>query len=338
MPRRAPDGIPGTVYAKGGYLYIRVNGRVVATRLPDTAGNRRIAARLKRDMWLGVLVGSDTPTVAKAWERFQGEANVSARTMQGYEAAYVRMLNTSERSCTLTAEILTRAAARFRREHAGRLSPVTINTMLRNFRAFAMWSQRTYQLQPVDISSQMVRAPAPEPVSISRDVLEKLPRHPLTPLFCFMACTGARPVDALGLDPANVQDMARKPIPVGNNVPVVAQIVWRNKITKAPEPRPVHPDALLWLPLIWAVDRMHATTYSKVWRRVSGLRLKDARSTFLALIASLPWDTRVYLMRHHPQGVTERHYLTWDMDAIAESLGTVWLPTPRNVLAYQDMV
>lgn len=326
MPRRAADGIPGTVYAKGGWLYIRTpSGRVVALGLRDTAGNRRTAGRIKRELWLAEMVGTPhtTTTIAKAWERFCGEVNVADRTMRGYEAAYVRIV--TDRDAPVTAETLTRFAADFRRSpgsvrFGGVLSPTTINTMLRDYRRFALWCQRVYGLHGVDVSGQMVRAPAPEPVALGRGELERLPDHPLTPLFAFMTCTGARPVDALMLTPAMVKGSV---------------VVWRNKLTKAAEPRPVHVDALQWLPHIYPLQYSKATTYARQWKRATGYRLKDARPTFLSLIRELPWDERVFLMRHHPQGVTERHYLTMDMGKVAERLATVWLPTPRNLLNYK---
>ena len=320
------------MYSKGGYLYVRTgSGRVIATRMPDTQANRRLAQRMKKHLWLDELTGAapvHAVRICDAWERFVREWNAGERTMKGYARAYGIVVTDTQ--ALVTTEMLTRFAADFRREpwsgsKGTWYAPATVNNILRHYRTFTNWCVETYSLQPVNISRQMVREEGVNPVVLTPDQLTNAPRHLHMPLFLFMACTGGRPVDVMTITPERIDRTA-------------CTIAWRNKITKRDEVRPVHPDALAWLDMMpeYTYTEGRVATVSSAMRRATGWRLKWARSTFLALIDTLPYHMQVYLMRHHPQGVTERHYRAHDLDAARTALATLWLPTPRNVLAYKD--
>jgi len=163
VPRRSSDGIPGSVYAKGGYLYLTVNGRTRALGLPDTRSNRRIAQGMKRDEYLRSLVPEvvSSESYAQAWERFVREhPRLSERTVRDYHAAFLRVITTPERM--VSAEGIIAAVAGFdattRKYGASRpMADTAVNSYLRQFRVWARWAETTYGLRPLNLQRFMRR-------------------------------------------------------------------------------------------------------------------------------------------------------------------------------------
>lgn len=308
MPRRSADGIPGSVYADRGFLCIDVAGTVHRPGLRDTKGNRVIAARLKKELWLRSIMGIATvnTTIDEAWARFLVERIHSERSLSMYRLVQ-RVIRTHG---VIGRDMLLAAAVAFRRSGRGldgELDPTSVNTYLRHFRVFCNWAARTYGFDAPDIASQMIRGDRSQPMGFTPAEVSALTAHPHSPLVAlvgFMLATGARPIDALTLTWADV----------GADF-----IVWRNKITKEPERRPVSADALRWLPArsagpVWPWRYSSQSSVNKAFkalcveRGVRPLSLKALRVTFKSSIAHLPFEVQMYLMRHRSADVTLGNY------------------------------
>lgn len=330
MPRRSSDGLPGSVYAKGGYLYVKIPGaKVIATGLTDTKANRIIAGRVKRDKYVETLLPTkQTPqsvTFHKGWERFAKlHDELEDNTLTAYAHAFFRIA--TDRSIEVTTESIEAFALAFKANRSGKphtratgkVKDVTVASYLIQYNIVCKWICKDSHIPMPDLTTLLPKRQGEHiPQTFTRNEIHTLINagHTLSPQTEFMVLTGARPIDALTLDKKDL-------------LPKVQGIRWTNKITKQPEPRPVSSRA-------WALAQKHvpfpdyagfrsmARTFQRFQRDEgieSGRSMKHLRTTFLVRIDSLPWHIQVWLMRHHPTGVTERSYKVYEWEPVIKLL------------------
>ncbi len=315
MPPRSKSGIPGTIYAKRGYLYVRVSGEVIATGLRDTAANRRLCETIRKERYVQSLmapyvgaVHRAPPTYGEAFDAWMRDTpNMHATTRKHYTLA-----------CrTIGAGVWGRMATDARavalawlRDPVGssgeRVSAVSQATYIRGWRAFARWISKRYGV-PCDMAGLEPRRVHVEPEWVTPEEIASVSGH-YAWLWRFMYLTGARPVDVLGLTADRLLRDRQG-------------VVWYNKITKAPEPRPVCTEA-------WRIITAHTPPQyrqkrlvARSWEREGiGKPLKALRAGFLRHIDPLPGHVQVWLMRHSTGSVTEMHYRTYDWGEVIAQL------------------
>lgn len=316
MPPRSKDGIPGTIYAKGGYLYVRdVAGVVIATTLRDTPANRRLCQTIKRERFVASLMAPHVGPVQKAPPTY-GEAYAA------WEADTPTMHPVTRKHYRLAVQVVGRGrlgdmchdpravALKWLAEPIGlsgeRVSATSQATYIRGWRAFARWIGKRYGVA-VDMSGLEPRRQWVEPEYVTASEIATVSGH-YAWLWRFMWLTGARPVDVLGLTPDRLLHDKQG-------------VLWFNKITKQPEPRPVCTEA-------WRIITRHTPPLyrqkrlvARSWEREGiGKPLKALRTGFLRRIDPLPAHMQVWLMRHSTGTVTERHYRVYDWGEVVRLL------------------
>jgi len=322
--------IPNKVNADGSPAY-----KVEITPFADDPRGRKLAEIRREELYFELYRGQkpttwigDSPSMKEAFDRFIKERHISEKTEQGYEHAFNAIVTNPR--LLVNRENLRDCAIQFRKKRTD-LSPVSINTYLREYRVFVRWCEYTFEIPTVRLTDQMVHQPDPEPNPLSdkecRVLLSDDSVPQITLLSAFMIETGARRVDALTLKVSDV-DMKK------------GIAVWSNKISKLKEPRPLSSRAIAIIVAMKKYRRgdliapWHYSQVRNVCRAFDRLQLrtgfaksdeelrslKTLRQTFLRRIEVMPESMQKWLMRHHSRDVTERHYRSRDFEDIRKRL------------------
>lgn len=300
----------------------------MSTGLEDTRLGRKLAEQKLEQMYrdyheIGNIQDSAVD-VGTAYERFlHTQFNKMPRTLQEHDYAFNKIVN---KSFTLTADNLEKAVQSF--VSTSELSSVTINKILRHFRIFINYCVGRKMIVPLKINNYFLKEPHRENEPFEPDEIKvlieyfRLHRHRLSEIIEFVAETGARRVDFLTLEWSQVKsDM----------------VIWRNKITKRPEPRPISRRAREILDGLPKIDEkvfgysyhagsrlskklIKACCDSLIDRR--GRSFQNIRVAFrMKLLESgIPKEYIKYLMRHTKETVTDQFYTHHDNKRIQSLL------------------
>jgi integrase len=329
----------GSVFAYRGKLRIKLrvpnavdkDGRpkyiVKATGLSDTARGRDLAQQMLEQMYMemymgiGKSVATSRPMMSVLFEEFLDSKLRTDKTITNYRLAYRRIVRSDypvdrDRIEADIREFVKRSEMR----------PASVNTYLRQFRAFLTWLDSEQDLQvPKKVMSrygQKTRTNVRDFTDAEVDAMTSDTVDPeLTDLLVVMVETGARPVDVLTLqwDQVNLEKKT---------------VTWLNKITKREEVRPISSrthDALQRRR--YASDRFKVFRWShaslspltKQFRALlervgvdhDGRSLKHLRTTFKRRLMEkgLPFEVQMYLMRHSSPDVTLGNYTAINIES-----------------------
>lgn len=330
MPRKRTT--MGSIYADRGRLYVKFKGQRFAVGVRDTKVGRKRAEKLLDKLWesyhkVGELVDKSNIKVKDAFEKFLlTKITNYDKTIKMYKSSYKAIITDNY---YLTEDNIERDIQDFVRHST--YSQVTKNTYLRHLRVFLKYCERKTWIPLVDVGSYMktVTSPAKEP--FEDEEIEALLeyfrlKHPKTgKIIEFMVETGARMVDALTLEWDQVK---------GDTV------VWRNKITKRPEPRPISKRAKEILELFAHADKkVFGYSYASAPRLNYRLRraccdclidrrgrsFQNLRVTFRMrlLKAGVPKEYVMYLLRHRYENVTDNYYTHFEDSSIRNMLDRI---------------
>lgn len=211
------------------------------------------------------------------------------------------------------------------------VSQTSKNAVLRQFASLLNWMANEKDVKvPKKILSHygkrvrtIVKDFTNEEVS---DMLSLRPNAEFTTMLTVMIETGARPVDVLTL----MWDQ----VDLNKNI-----VVWKNKISKAPEPRPISTKAADALKLIRSISnddkvfKWRHSSHSRLWKTFAshckeagvdseGKSLKHLRTTFKRRLMekNLPLEMQMFLMRHSTADVTPGNYTTISNESIRVEL------------------
>jgi len=324
---------PGSIYADRGRLYIHIFGVRHATGLSDNKAGRIQAERLLVALYekhYGVDGGIDIiPDLTEAFDEFKHSlVNRLDKTIRCYKDAFnaiagkVDIINESE---------IRNAVINYLRY--SKHSQMTKFTYINQFGIFLNYCNKRNWLPKIDLKADyMVKKPdiivkiwTEDEISLIVNYLRG--RNPeLSLMLEFMTLTGARIIDCLTLDWLQIQ------FPV---------IIWKNKRSKRPEPRPISQKAYDVLLSIGReqtgkVFKWKYSTESRLIRHLKnackdlniemeGRGYQEFRIVFrnrLLEAGCSPEDAQ-YLMRHSSMRITNEHYTFRDSNRLKKVLEKV---------------
>ncbi len=314
---------------------IKFQGRRIATGLEDTKEGRKIAMQLLERLYLEskglapvVEEESEGMRLDDAFDKFLEVhgSNKSKATKQNYTLAFKAIARTNYilSEAAVEADVLHYVRTAHKRGH----NDTTINTYLKEFQTFLNFCSKRGWLPQTSFAAQH-RKKTEVRVQVFEDwEIEKITAYfdkhdvELSILIQFQLQTGARVVDCLTLTWQQI---------VGDS------ILWVNKVTKKPEPRPVTPQAI---ELLHRLERKDDKVFR--WQHISrvflakqlnrameacgiekkGRGLQEMRVSFRnkLLDSGIPPEVAMKLMRHASLSTTLRHYTRITDEALKNAL------------------
>lgn len=212
---------PGTIYKPGNCntLYIKIKGKRHATGLPDTPQNRKLAERLKEEIWYSlqgysqfVMPTRTTPTFYEAWQYFKREycteRQLSSRTIDNYRAAFERVVRSEyERITSGSIEQWLQLLS-----VDTKLAASSVNIYLRDVGVFLGYCATKGWIQSIDVSryrrkttrkSILVLSTKQESAVLKRFFSRE---DPFSLLVQWYHCSGWRPSQVLNMKPGDIAD------------------------------------------------------------------------------------------------------------------------------------
>lgn len=310
---------PGSIYkpANADRLYIKYKGRRLATGLRATKEGYRIAELMLEKMYLqtnDLATHSSTLTVYEALSRYIAEhPKYLEKTIKTYKYAVSTVFSASDLLNKLT---IVNAVSRY--VNTSKHSKTTSNIILRHIQALCNYFTSQGILEAIALKGykQSVRNTSKSFTNLEVYRLVKYfacTNREMALLVLFMYGTGARSVDAFGL----TLDRIKKD-----------EIIWLNKKTKEPEPRPYSKNiaCLIKKQMIMNANDTHLfrwhypnTSYpSKLFRLAcdhlgierNGRSLQELRVSFRMrlLSAGVPKEIAQYYLRHSESSLIDKHY------------------------------
>lgn len=337
MPRKRTIQ-KGSIYAYRGKLRIKIRvpnavdhtGKpqfmVKSTGLLDTARGRDLAGQMLEQMYLdmylnvGKSLASKNEMMSTLFEEFMSSKRRMTSTERGYRLAYKTIVRGDypPDQARIEADIqhfVTKT----------KVSKVSVNTYLRQFKAFLTWlrDERDVKVPNKVISryGHVVRTNVRDFTDAEmKAILSDKENLEFRDMLIVMIETGARPVDVLTLKWDQV-DLKK------------GMVTWLNKITKREEPRPISKaaiDALRRRPrdtnkvFHWThaslspLTKRFKTLCARVNVDASDRSLKHLRTTFKRRMMEkgFPFEVQMYLMRHSSADVTLGSYSSIDLKTL----------------------
>ncbi|MCL5992481.1 MAG: tyrosine-type recombinase/integrase [Bacteroidetes bacterium] len=321
MPRKKHRTYPGSIFEDKGHLYIKFKGKKKSTGLKATKKGWEMSELLLEQMWMNYNklgnLGTQRIKINDAFKEFLAfKINLYDKTRRNYQNAFKSIITDNYYLYVDKVEKDIQNYLKTTKHGA-----VSINTYLTNLQVFLNFCAKKKWIERTTFKSDYKKKETErENESYSDEEIEKYLTYfrsrdnEVALLIEFMLETGARIVDCLTLTPSQIK-------------PEEPLIIWKNKITKNDEPRPITKKALSILQSLPKRD-------GQVWRwtyrgagflnkklRIANKDLKiDARGrswqefrvTFRMklLRRRIPKEYAMWLLRHKTPEVTEiyTHY------------------------------
>jgi integrase len=316
--------LPNVVDAAGKPKYL-----VKPTPFADTAQGRKFAKAMLDELYLELYHGKAARHPAQS-QQMMGDLLEEFLDYKAREASSIRGIRYSYASI-----VRGNYAASFERIEQDiyhfvtttTVSQTSKNTILRQFASLLNWMADEKDIKvPKKILSRYGKRVRTIVKDFTDDevnaVIALRPTSEFTLMLTVMIETGARPVDVLTLMWDQV-DMAKR------------IVVWKNKISKAPEPRPISKKASEAFSLMrqlshdekvfkWRhsslsrLTRMFASHCTEAGVDSGGKSLKHLRTTFKRRLMekNIPFEIQMYLMRHSSPDVTLGNYTSISISAV----------------------
>jgi integrase len=351
--RRRYKSHPGSVFKRGAAntWYVKYKGQCVATGLPATPANRKLAEVILMEMYrryhglpsaLHVTEQDQAPveglSVRKAreeYERYLRMQDKSERTIVAYMDAIKKMLPDT---LVITPMAVELNVEKWIERHRAKYTPASINIFLRNLGTFVHWMRKRKILsEDVDLAQYKRKGDKKHVVVYDDDTCAKLIEHfqieaakggtrgpvyrEFALLLRFLLATGARIGEALRLKRTDMRNGAFE---------------LRNKTSADPEYIPVSRDVEAILNLLptdrdklfrWTDTSTHhlRTLLAEGFEAIGAKRhggFHVFRKTFQDRLqrAGVDMADRQKLMRHKNIRVTIEHYTYSDNDRLRKIL------------------
>lgn len=318
--------VNGSIYTPPDRNIIRIKfkGKVYSTGYKNTPAGRKMAEEMLKNMvWNYNNVGIEPKKkerlrINEAFEKFiESKVNNFAKTIKLYRSAYKAIITKDYylESDSIETDIQTYIKTTTH-------SNVTINTYLTHLAVFVNFCSRKKWIENINISQEYKKRQEEYDTKIwKEEEIEKILNYFKTDdnemklMIQLMLETGARIVDCLTLERKQIRGK---------------MIIWKNKKTKRPEPRPMSNKAVEILNQLGEREKIFRWTHAgssfcnkklriclkKLNIEPEGRSFQEFRSTFRMRLVKkgIPEAYIQYLMRHQRATTTWKHYTSFETE------------------------
>jgi integrase len=329
MKKKKLSPYPGSLYADYGKWVVKIKGKKYHTGYDATKSTLLIAKEFHRITWLEIIGGktiNNKMQIKDCWNEFKKyKSNKMEKTLINYELSFRRIVT---ENYIIDLKRIELDILKLLRDD--RLSNISKADYLRQFYIFLNWCYRNKYIDDPRYLRELMPKYTITPQSWKKEEIEKLTEYfcitdpEMSILIMLMLNTGARMTDALHLEWKDIK---------GN------LIIWKNKITKNEEPRPISNYVQQLIKLLKNENKLfrwtiNGSSYLNKILRDASHELKidrnkrsfqEFRVTFRMRLKQkgMREEDIKYLLRHSQTGTTEKYYTEFYNNELIETLNKI---------------